>query len=71
MPRGYARDMYVLTFDHRGSFETKIFGWEPPLSAALPRIRGHFREGRALDRRTDSWLIESDRSLGSYKGGLA
>jgi len=34
MPRGYARDLYVLPFDHRGSFETKMFGWEPPLSAA-------------------------------------
>ena len=34
MPRGYDRDLYVLPFDHRGSFETKMFGWKPPLSAA-------------------------------------
>jgi hypothetical protein len=71
MPRGYARDMYVRTFDHRGSFETKIFGWEPPLSAALPRVRGHFREGRAFDHRAAPRLIGSDRNLASYRGGLA
>lgn len=34
MPRGYTRDLYVLPFDHRGSFETRMFGWKPPLSAA-------------------------------------
>jgi hypothetical protein len=33
MPRGYDRDLYVLPFDHRGSFETKMFGWKAPLSA--------------------------------------
>jgi len=34
MPRGYDRPLYILPFDHRGSFETKMFGWHPPLSAA-------------------------------------
>jgi myo-inositol catabolism protein IolC len=34
MPRGYDRPLYVLPFDHRHSFETKMFGWTPPLSAA-------------------------------------
>jgi 5-dehydro-2-deoxygluconokinase len=34
MPRGYDRALYILPFDHRGSFETKMFGWKPPLSAA-------------------------------------
>src|SRR6266404_345540 len=34
MPRGYDRDLYIQPFDHRGSFETKMFGWKPPLSAA-------------------------------------
>ena len=33
MPRGYDRPLYVLPFDHRGSFETKMFGWEGALSA--------------------------------------
>src|SRR5260221_8098889 len=34
MPRGYDRPLYILPFDHRGSFQTKLFGWRPPLSAA-------------------------------------
>ena len=34
MPRGYDRPLYVQPFDHRHSFETKMFGWTPPLSAA-------------------------------------
>jgi myo-inositol catabolism protein IolC len=34
MPRGYDRPLYILPFDHRGSFEEKMFGWEPPLSDA-------------------------------------
>jgi myo-inositol catabolism protein IolC len=33
MNLGFDRDLYVLPFDHRGSFETKMFGWEGPLSA--------------------------------------
>jgi len=34
MPRGYDRPLYVLPFDHRGSFQTKMFGWQSPLSDA-------------------------------------
>ena len=34
MPRGYDRALYILPFDHRGSFQTKLFGWKPPLSDA-------------------------------------
>jgi 5-dehydro-2-deoxygluconokinase len=34
MPRGFARPLYILPFDHRGSFETKMFGWHEPLSTA-------------------------------------
>lgn len=33
-PRGYDRPLYILPFDHRGSFETTMFGWHDPLSAA-------------------------------------
>ena len=32
MPRGYDRALYVLPFDHRGSFQAKMFGWKSPLS---------------------------------------
>lgn len=34
MPRGYERALYILPFDHRGSFQSKLFGWAPPLSEA-------------------------------------
>src|ERR1700740_1641657 len=32
MPRGYDRPLYIQPFDHRGSFPTKMFGWQSPLS---------------------------------------
>jgi myo-inositol catabolism protein IolC len=32
MARGYERRLYILPFDHRGSFETKMFGWHDPLT---------------------------------------
>jgi len=34
MIRGYEKPLYVLPFDHRGTFQTKMFGWEGVLSAA-------------------------------------
>ena len=34
MPRGYDRPLYILPFDHRDSFQTKMFGWQSPLSDA-------------------------------------
>ena len=34
MPRGYDRPLYIQPFDHRGSFQTGLFGWKPPLSDA-------------------------------------
>lgn len=33
MTRGYDKPLYVLPFDHRGSFQTKMFGWVGALSA--------------------------------------
>ncbi|MDB5489709.1 MAG: hypothetical protein JWQ58_3424 [Reyranella sp.] len=33
MARGFDRPLYILPFDHRGSFQTKLFGWKSPLSA--------------------------------------
>ncbi|HTW80001.1 MAG TPA: DUF2090 domain-containing protein [Terracidiphilus sp.] len=30
-PRGYDRPLYILPFDHRGSFETGMFGWHGEL----------------------------------------
>jgi myo-inositol catabolism protein IolC len=34
MPRGYDRPLFILPFDHRGSFQSKMFGWKSPLSDA-------------------------------------
>jgi myo-inositol catabolism protein IolC len=34
MTHGYDRPLYILPFDHRGSFETKMFGWTGELTAA-------------------------------------
>ena len=34
MPRGYDRALYILPFDHRASFQSKLFGWKGPLNAA-------------------------------------
>jgi len=31
---GFDNPLYVLPFDHRGSFETKMFGWHGDLNAA-------------------------------------
>ena len=33
MPRGYQEPLYLMPFDHRASFETRMFGFEPPLTA--------------------------------------
>ena len=34
MTIGYDQPLYILPFDHRESFQTKMFGWEGALSAA-------------------------------------
>jgi myo-inositol catabolism protein IolC len=30
---GYDKPLYILPFDHRGSFQTEMFGWKGPLTA--------------------------------------
>jgi hypothetical protein len=32
--RGCDRPLHILPFDHRGSFEVGMFGWDAPLPAA-------------------------------------
>ena len=34
MTIGYDHPLYLLPFDHRASFQTKMFGWEGAMSAA-------------------------------------
>ena len=31
---GFDQPLYILPFDHRGTFETKMFGWKEPLTPA-------------------------------------
>jgi 5-dehydro-2-deoxygluconokinase len=33
MAVGFSKPLYILPFDHRGSFQTKMFGWKGTLSA--------------------------------------
>jgi len=30
---GFDQPLYILPFDHRGSFQTKMFGWQGDLNA--------------------------------------
>src|SRR3954465_13457565 len=32
MSLGYDKPLYILPFDHRGSFQTKLFGWKGTLT---------------------------------------
>lgn len=34
MVRGFDHPLYIQPFDHRGSFQTRLFGWKSPLSDA-------------------------------------
>lgn len=34
IPRGFTKPLYILPFDHRGSFETGMFGWHGELNPA-------------------------------------
>src|SRR5262245_36911569 len=34
MTLGFDQPLYILPFDHRGSFQTKLFGWKGTLTAA-------------------------------------
>lgn len=37
MPRGYSHALYLLPFDHRASFQAKLFGWRSPLTETQTR----------------------------------
>ena len=59
MTVGYDKDLYILPFDHRGSFQTKMFGWKGDLTPTqtaeiaatkagdLRRLQGRRRRRRA------------------------
>ena len=45
---GYDKQLYILPFDHRGSFQKKMFGWE---GRAEPATDGRNRCCQASDLR--------------------
>src|SRR5713101_5676280 len=36
-PLGFDKPLYILPFDHRGSFQTKLFGWPGTLTTEQTR----------------------------------
>ena len=50
---GFNQPLYILPFDHRGSFETKMFGWHGDLNAAQT-----IRELQDTGVEPDVWKIE-------------
>ena len=46
---GFDRPLYILPFDHRGSFQTKMFGWEgvlaPPQTAQIAAAKRVIYDG--------------------------
>ena len=46
---GYDKPLYILPFDHRSSFELKMFGWEDDLTPEQTAQNIAFA-GRALRR---------------------
>jgi myo-inositol catabolism protein IolC len=70
MPRGYDRPLYILPFDHRGSFQTRLFGWKPPLSEAQTAevkqiIYDGFRSALAAGVPKDKAAILVDEQFGA------
>lgn len=71
--RGYERPLYILPFDHRGSFETGMFGWKGALSveqtaqiaAAKQVIYDGFREAVAGGVPKDKAGILVDEQFGA------
>jgi myo-inositol catabolism protein IolC len=72
-PLGYDRLLHVLPFDHRGSFQTKMFGWKGRLSAeqtaeiaaAKRVIYDGFRMALAAGVRRDEAGILVDERFGA------
>jgi hypothetical protein len=70
MTRGLDQPLYVLPFDHRGSFQTDMFGWQSPLSpeqtaeiAAAQRVAGGPDHARGRGRRDRATLPRVRRDL--------
>lgn len=73
MPRGYTSPLYLLPFDHRGSLQSKMFGWTSPLSeeqtsrisAAKRVVYDGFRASLAAGVRVEAAGILVDEQFGA------
>ena len=45
MALGYTKPLYLLAFDHRGSFERDLFGASPPISDNVRAAVADAKEG--------------------------
>ena len=45
MTHGFEQPLYVLPFDHRGSFETGMFGWKGALTAQIAGAKQVIHDG--------------------------
>jgi len=72
-PRGFDHPLYVLPFDHRGSFETGMFGWHGDLTeeqtaqiaAAKQVIYDGFRAAIAAGVPSDNAGLLVDEQFGA------
>jgi hypothetical protein len=54
MTLGFEKPLYILPFDHRGSFQTNLFGWKGTLSPAqTAEIAAVTGNGRTFSRRPE------------------
>src|SRR5438552_15148890 len=75
--RGFDRPLYVLPFDHRGSFETGMFGWKGALTpeqtaqiaATKQVIYDGFKAAVAAGVHKENAGILVDERRGRQKGG--
>jgi transketolase len=75
MTIGFDKPLYVLPFDHRGSFQTKMFGWHGALIPEQTSTFGWERytglEGRIIGMKTfgaSAPLKELQRKFGFEPG---
>ena len=61
---GFDKPLYILPFDHRGSFQTQMFGWKGTISPEQRR--------RSLHKRQiyDGFKVGHCRRSSQDKGGI-
>ena len=64
MAIGFDRPLDVLPFDHRGTFQKNMFGWEGPLTDEQTARIAREAAVREIARRDREW-VDIDESAGS------